>query len=112
MSKERKVVPAVDEGSGNVFADIGLTMTDDDMLKVHIALVISHTIKQRGLTQTEAGAIMGLDQSKVSKILRGRLTEFKERRLIDCLLSLGRDVEVRFPGRWRKDRGELRIKCA
>jgi len=112
MSKERKSVPAVDEGSGNVFADIGLDMSGDDMLKVHVALVINHTIKQRGLTQAEAGVIMGLDQSKVSKILRGRLSEFKEGRLIDCLLSLGRDMEVRFPGRWRTDRGEIRVKCA
>lgn len=112
MSKEREPVPAVDPGSGNVFTDVGLDMSADDMLKVHIALMINHTIKQRGLTQADAGHLMGMDQSKVSKILRGRLADFKAGRLIDALLSLGRDMEVRFPGRWRKDRGELRVKCA
>lgn len=112
MSKERADVPAVDEGSGNVFADIDLKMSEDDMLKVHIALVIQQTIKKRGLTQAEAGKLMGVDQSKVSKIMRGRLSEFKEGRLIACLLNLGRDMEIRFPTRWGKDRGELRVRCA
>jgi len=98
------------EGTGNVFADIGLEMTEEDMLKVHIALQINRTINKRGLTQAKAAEIMGIDQPKISKIIRGRLSGFSERRLIEYLLRLGRDIEVRFPERI-VDRGQIRVRA-
>ena len=39
-------------------------------------------------------ALAGLTQPKVSAMLRGRFRGFSERRLIDCLTSLGRDVQI------------------
>jgi predicted XRE-type DNA-binding protein len=37
-----------------------------EQLKVHLALQIYRIIKSRGLTQTEAGAILGIQQPRVS----------------------------------------------
>jgi predicted XRE-type DNA-binding protein len=54
-----------------VFADLGSNMSDDDMLKVYIARMITRVVQDGGYNQTEAGKIMGLDQPKVSKLLRG-----------------------------------------
>jgi len=110
MRKEPKAVPAIDEGSGDVFADVGLEMSDIDMMKIHLALAINRTIRKRRLTQAEAGSKMGIDQSKVSKIVRGRLGDFSQERLIKFLLDLGRDVELRVSGQYKETRGKARVR--
>ena len=73
---------------------------------------IAATIRERNLTQTAAGAIIGVDQGKVSMLLRGRLRGFSAERLLGCLLKLGRDVDVTI-SRQRRDReGKVRFKKA
>lgn len=81
-------------GSGNVFADLGLPNPDEALAKAGLAQAIAETIERRGLTQEEAARIMGLDQPKVSAIVRGRLTGFTQDRLTRCVLALGNDVEI------------------
>ena len=75
--------PTVTDSSGNVFADLNLPSTEEDMLKVQIARAISNTIEKRGLTQSDAAAKLGTDQAKISAITRGRLKEFKIDRLFN-----------------------------
>ena len=41
--------------SGSVFADLGLPHSEQELLKAKLALQIYLLIKDRGLTQTEAG---------------------------------------------------------
>jgi predicted XRE-type DNA-binding protein len=100
----------VARGSGNVFADLGLSNPDERLAKAELALAISQVIKERGLTQHEAAALMGIDQPKVSHVLRGRLADFSTERLMSFLIGLGRDVEivVRPAPRSRK-RGRLHV---
>ena len=50
--------------------------------------------KKKGYTQSEAAALLGLTQPKLSELLRGRFRGVSERRLVDCLTSLGRDIEI------------------
>lgn len=82
------------QGSGNVFADLGLPNPDEALAKAGLAQAITDTIERRGLTQEEAARIMGLDQPKVSAIVRGRLIGFTQDRLTRCVLALGNDVEI------------------
>lgn len=44
--------------------------------------------------QAEAAELLGLTQPKLSNMLRGHFHGFSERRLIDCLTRLGRDVQI------------------
>ena len=81
-------------GSGNVFEDLGLPEPEEALAKAGLAQAIAETIERRGLTQEEAGRIMGLDQPKVSAIVRGRLSGFTQDRLTRCVLALGNDVEI------------------
>lgn len=95
MSK-RKVTerPEIHEGSGNVYRDLGFPDADEMLVKAQLVSKIREIIRDRGLTQVEAAAILGLPQPKLSGILRGQFRGVSERKLIDCLTGLGRDVEI------------------
>jgi predicted XRE-type DNA-binding protein len=84
----------VTRGSGNVFADLGLPDAEELLAKAGLVLAISDVIKQRGLTQRAAAELMGIDQPKVSHLLRGRLADFSTDRLMGFLTDLGRDVDI------------------
>lgn len=81
--------------SGNVFADLGLPDAGERMLKAQLAVQIRRFIEEKGWTQTEAAEAVGLDQPKVSSLLRGRLSGFSVDRLLSILNRLGHSVEVR-----------------
>lgn len=100
----------VTRGSGNVFADLGLPNPEERLAKAELALAISRAIKERGLTQREAAQLMGIDQPKVSHVLRGRLTDFSTERLMSFLTGLGRDVEIVVrPAPKSRKRGRLHV---
>jgi len=80
--------------SGNVFEDLGFEDADEMALKSDIAYVISTIIENRGLTQAQAAQILGINQPKVSALVRGRLSGFSLDRLFRFLTALDRNVEV------------------
>jgi predicted XRE-type DNA-binding protein len=90
-TRKTKVTP----GSGNVFADLGLPEAEDRLLKAQLALKIQQLIEQKGMTQAEIAPLHGLDQPKVSNLMRGRLAGFSVERLFGLLNRLGHNVEVR-----------------
>jgi predicted XRE-type DNA-binding protein len=81
-------------GSGNVFADIGVPNPEEALLKAQLAYRLNQMIEQRGLTQSAAAEILGIDQPKVSALRAGRLRGFSVDRLIRFLNLLGSDVEI------------------
>ena len=83
------------QSSGNVFADLELPDADERLLKAQLAVQIRRFIEQKGWTQSEAAEVIGLDQPKVSNLLRGRLAGFSVDRLLNILNRLGHNVEVR-----------------
>ncbi len=90
--KSRRVT--VEKGSANVFADLGFANPAREQLKAHLTLQIYRVIKKRGLTQTEAGEILGIKQPHVSALMRNRSGDFSVERLMDFLIALGHDVEI------------------
>ncbi len=81
-------------GSGNVFADLGFPNSEELLAKAELAQKIAAIISRRRLTQAEAATLLGVDQPKVSALLRGRLSGFSLERLMRFLILLGRDVEI------------------
>jgi predicted XRE-type DNA-binding protein len=94
--KGRKTIRgiAIEQGSGNVYADIDVREPGAMLIKAQLVEKIDELIKQKGLTQMEAGERLGLPQPKVSALLRGQFRGISERRLMDCLTRLGSDVQV------------------
>jgi predicted XRE-type DNA-binding protein len=82
------------EGSGNVYADLGVVNPQESRAKADLAHRIIDIIDARRLTQVQAGKVLGVDQPKVSALKRGRLTDFSIERLVGFLLLLGHDVRI------------------
>ena len=57
---------SVEEGSGNVYADLGYADSESMLVKARLAAKIAEIVKRRALTQTRAAEILGLTQPKVS----------------------------------------------
>jgi predicted XRE-type DNA-binding protein len=90
MNKENKVTAS----SGNIFEDLGLSNPEERLLKAELARKISEILTSQGLTQVDAGLIMGIDQPKVSLLARGSLKGFSVERLLSFLNKLGNNVEI------------------
>ena len=80
--------------SGNVFADLGLPKSEEALAKAELAHKITVLIEGRGLTQVQTGKLLGIDQPKVSALIRGRLSGFSLERLMRFLLMLGQDIKI------------------
>jgi predicted XRE-type DNA-binding protein len=100
-------------GTGSAYAALGYSNADEMLIKAQLVSKIAEIIKRKGLTQTQAAALLGLTQPKLSRILRGGFRGISERRLIDCLTRLGRDVQIviKEPARAKKT-GELSVVFA
>ena len=76
MAIEKKKTHDLRKSSGNVFADIGFANPERERLKAHLMLQTYRIIKDRGLTQAQAGTILGIKQPHVSALMRNRLRQF------------------------------------
>ena len=64
MSKRKSIhAIKIQTGSGNVYADIGVPDADAMLIKAQLMTKIAELIKRKGLTQTQAGHLLGLPQS-------------------------------------------------
>jgi predicted XRE-type DNA-binding protein len=84
-----------------VFADLKLPHADDLLAKAQLATKIIAEIQKRRLTQSQAVALLEIDQPKVSALKQGKLSGFSIERLMRLLLTLGRDIEITVKGRSR-----------
>lgn len=81
-------------GSGNVFEDLGLPNSEEQLLKAQLVFRIQTTMKTRKLTQVAAGKLFGIPQPDVSKMLRGQFRQFSVERLLRFLVALNHDVDI------------------
>lgn len=92
--KDMKEEIEVYHGSDNVFADLELPGAEEMLAKAELARQILNIITKRRLTQTQAAEILGIDQPKVSALMRGRIRGFSMERLFHFLNALGRDIQI------------------
>ena len=97
MSKRKaKVIDGIEvhQGSANVYADLGYPDAEEMLIKAKLVMKISEIVRSMDLTQVKMAKILGLPQPKVSALLRGQFRGISERKLIECLTTLGRDVQI------------------
>lgn len=82
------------EGTGNVFADLGLPEAADRQTKTRLAMAVNALLKERRIKQTDAATILRVPQSKVSALANYRLDHFSVEKLMSFLNALDQDVEI------------------
>jgi predicted XRE-type DNA-binding protein len=107
----KKTKSRITPGSENIFADLGLPNAEQELLKAQLTLQIYKIVKERGLTQAEAGKILGIKQPHVSALMRNRSGTFSVGRLMEFLTALGQDVEIKVRPT-RKAQGEMSVVTA
>jgi predicted XRE-type DNA-binding protein len=78
----------------SVFEDLNYANADEMLIKARLVTEIADQVKRRRLTQTEASELLGFSQPKLSNLLRGRFRGVSEKKLMECLTRLGRDIEI------------------
>jgi len=100
----------VEQGSSNIFADLDFPNPEEHLAKAGLAVQIIEIIRQRHLSQAVAAGILGIDQPKVSALMRGQLKNFSLDRLCRFLNRLDKDVEIVVKDKPRnRTRGETHI---
>ena len=90
------------KSSDNVFADLGLPNSEQELFKAKLTVQIHKLIKECNLTQAKASELLGATQAQVSALMRCRPVSVSIDRLIEFLTILGQDVRVTIkPSRMR-----------
>ena len=89
-----KTAIALEPGSGNVYADLGLADAQEMLIKAKLASKIAEIIQRQHLTQQQAAELLAMPQPKVSLMLRGQFRGISESKMLDCLARLGRDIDI------------------
>lgn len=84
----------IEEGSANVYADLGYADAIEMQRKSQLAAEIARAIKEKRLTQDAAAELLGIDQSKISRITRGHFRGISESKMFDLIAKLGHNVKI------------------
>ncbi len=86
----------ITESSGNVFADLGFDQAEAAILQMRATLMndLREFIRTSGMTQSEAARLLGIGQSRVSDLTRGKWEKFSLEMLITLEARAGRKVKL------------------
>jgi predicted XRE-type DNA-binding protein len=114
MAKRVNKIERVDEGSGNVLVDLGLSDAAELTTKVQLAAAINQQIEARSLSQIAVAELLSVNQPKVSALQNYKLDGFSVERLMTFLTGLGSDIEIRIrkPKRASNRAGRISVESA
>jgi predicted XRE-type DNA-binding protein len=83
--------------SGNIFLDLGYSPDEAAILQMRCELMadLRKLIKAKKLTQAKAAEILGVSQSRVSDLIRGKWERFSLEMLITLATRAGMHVSLR-----------------
>ncbi len=86
------------ESTGNVFADLGFDSAEASILQMRSKLMndLRSYIESNKLTQVESAERLGIAQSRVSDLIRGKWEKFSLEMLITLEARAGRKVCLEF----------------
>ncbi|MEO5631417.1 MAG: helix-turn-helix transcriptional regulator [Nitrospiraceae bacterium] len=86
------------KSSGNIFVDLGFDPAEAAVLQLRANLMgdLRLYIEKQKLTQAQVAKRLGIAQSRVSDLVRGKWDKFSLEMLITLEARLGRTVRVEF----------------
>ena len=100
------------EGSGNIFADLGVDDAEIELAKAELAYAIRSRIRTEKLTQKQAAALLETDQAKISAIMNGKVSGYTYDRLVRYLNKLKCDVAFVVTSSRSDTEGKVRVHTA
>ncbi len=97
------------QGSGNVFADLNLPNSDERLIKAQLIQTIGKLIHNRGLSQSQAAELLGINQPKVSDLVRGKAFGYSVERLFRFLQALSVDIEIKMFDKLSNESTEFKL---
>ena len=88
LSLPRRLLQLIEEGSQNVYADLGCANADAMQRKAILIVRISDVTSAKGLELAQASAVMGIEALCLESWLKGRFREADEAVLHTCLRNL------------------------
>ena len=97
MRKSARDENKIEASSGNVFADLGFDDAEAQVLALRADLMaqVEKTIKARKMTQVDAAKLLGVTQSRVSDLKRGKVEKFSLDMLVTFAAKLGKPAEIK-----------------
>ena len=94
MKKEKLKIT---KSSGNVFIDLGFPPEEAAILAMRSELMcrLEILIRDKQWTQSEAAQVLGISQSRVSNLIRGKFEKFSLDMLITLATRAGKKVELK-----------------
>ena len=85
------------DSSANVFIDLGFTPDEAAVLQMRAGLMVDlrKFIEAKQLTQAKASALLGVSQSRVSDLIRGKWERFSLEMLITLATRAGMRVSLK-----------------
>lgn len=83
-----------EDGSGNVFADLGLPDAEERLARAKLGFHVYRLLADRKLTQREIAALLGVKQPEVSHLMNGHFNRFTTDKLLSFLKRLDRKVTI------------------
>lgn len=84
-----------EKGSGNVFRDLGFPDADIHLFKSDVVTRIDITLRRHQWTEKEAAEMLGISETKLSRILRGDFRDCSVEGLLFLLAVFGQEAELR-----------------
>jgi predicted XRE-type DNA-binding protein len=94
MSTKKKTPIKFEQGSGNIFADLGLKDSDQLLARAQIGYYVFKILEDRKLKQREISDILGIAQPDVSHLMNGHFSRFTTDKLLDFLKRLDQKVTI------------------
>lgn len=84
-----------EEGSGNVFADLGLEEANELFTRAQMGFHVYTILKDKKLKQREISSLLDIAQPDVSHLMNGHFSRFTTDKLLGFLKRLDRKVTIR-----------------
>jgi predicted XRE-type DNA-binding protein len=95
MKKTEHTEIEFEEGSGNVFADLGQDDAEGRLARAKIGFHVYKILADRKLKQREISSLLGIKQAEVSHLMNGHFSRFTTDKLLEFLKRLDQTVSIR-----------------
>jgi predicted XRE-type DNA-binding protein len=82
------------EGSGNVFADLGMHDADQLMIQAELTHLVHAELRDRHITAEEAARRLGIDAAEATRLIAGDFVRLPTERLLHLLTALDHDIDI------------------